>query len=122
MDKLLVGLMTVAGASANLLGAFGAHGLKTKLSPHMLKVFQTGVQYQFYHSLVLGLVVIFYFLKKNRIIRLSGLCFFFSMILFSGSLYAIAITGEHWLGILTPIGGVSFILSWITLGVGLWSN
>lgn len=111
----LGGLLSVA------LGAFAAHGLRTRLSPEMLAVFQTGVQYQFFHSLALLAVGA---LAAQGLsvpgMRCSALLFAAGMVIFSGSLYALALTGVKWLGAITPIGGVCFLAGWISLTFTLY--
>ena len=98
------------------LGAFGAHGLKKIIDHDMLTIYQTGVQYQFYHSLGLILIGLISTLKVEQSkMKLAGWTMFAGIILFSGSLYILSITGIKIVGAITPIGGVSFILSWIFL-------
>ncbi len=96
------GLMFLAVA----FGAFGAHALKSRLSPEMLAVFETGVRYQVYHAL--GLFALASFGGPDK----SGWCFVGGIVLFSGSLYLLALTGERRLGMITPIGGVLFLIGW----------
>lgn len=109
------GLLSVA------LGAFAAHGLRTRLSPEMLSVFQTGVQYQFYHSLALLMVGA---MAAQGLsvpgMRCSALLFAAGIVIFSGSLYVLALTGVKWLGAITPIGGVCFLAGWLALIVTLY--
>jgi uncharacterized membrane protein YgdD (TMEM256/DUF423 family) len=104
------------------IGAFGAHGLKEKLSPDMLAVYQTAVQYHFYHALGLvavGLVLLHF--PSSRSVTLSGWMMLAGIVLFSGSLYALSLTGMRWLGAITPIGGVAFLLGWALLAYGAWA-
>jgi uncharacterized membrane protein YgdD (TMEM256/DUF423 family) len=89
------------------LGAFGAHALKNRLTPEMLTVFETGVRYQAYHALALLL------LAALRGPDKAAWCFVGGIVLFSGSLYALALTGVRWLGAITPIGGVLFLVGWV---------
>jgi uncharacterized membrane protein YgdD (TMEM256/DUF423 family) len=89
------------------LGAFAAHGLKARLTPEMLTVFETGVRYQAYHALALLL------LAALRGPDKAGWCFLAGIILFSGSLYALAASGIRWLGAITPIGGLFFLAGWV---------
>lgn len=121
MSKLFLILGSINAAAAVTMGAFGAHSLKTKLSQDMLSVFQTAVQYHFYHSLgllIVGLLAIY--LKPEKHIKIAGWMMFMGIILFSGSLYLLSITGIRWLGIITPFGGIAFILSWIFIAVAVW--
>lgn len=105
------------------LGAFGAHSLKQKLSIDMLAVYQTGVQYHFYHALGLiavGLVLMHF--PKSRLVALSGWLMFAGIILFSVSLYVLSLTGIRGLGAITPLGGVAFLSAWALLAYGTWSG
>ncbi|MDD5302521.1 MAG: DUF423 domain-containing protein [Elusimicrobia bacterium] len=91
------------------LGAFGAHALKARLSPEMLAIFETGVRYQAYHALALLL------LAALRGPSKAGWCFTAGIVLFSGSLYLLALTGARKWGAVTPIGGVLFLIGWLIL-------
>ncbi|MEP6604771.1 MAG: DUF423 domain-containing protein [Nitrosospira sp.] len=105
------------------LGAFGAHSLKQKLSIDMLAVYQTGVQYHFYHALGLiavGLVLLHF--PKSRLVMLSGWLMFAGIVLFSVSLYVLSLTGIRGLGAITPLGGVAFLSAWALLAYGAWSG
>jgi uncharacterized membrane protein YgdD (TMEM256/DUF423 family) len=104
------------------IGAFGAHGLKEKLSTDMLAVYQTAVQYHFYHALGLAAVgLVLAHLSKSRPVALSGWMMLAGIVLFSGSLYVLCLTGMRWLGAITPIGGVAFLLAWVLLAYGVWA-
>jgi len=105
-----------------LLGAFGAHALKASLSADMLDVYKTGVEYQFYHSLGLLLIGLIGYQIKSKWLNWSGLLLIIGIILFSGSLYALSISGIKILGVITPIGGLSFVAGWICLAVGILKN
>lgn len=95
-------------------GAFGAHALKDMLtSNHMGAVYNTAVEYQFYHSLGLLFVAFLSHINNNEKVNLAGNIMFASIIIFSGSLYLMTVTGIKWLGIITPIGGTGFIISWL---------
>src|SRR4051812_8722795 len=98
--------------AAVILGAFGAHGLKTRLSPESLLVYQTAVQYHFYHALGLMLVGLTLLHLQGVALRTSGWLMTAGIVLFSGSLYALALTGQKWLGAVAPLGGTAFILAW----------
>jgi uncharacterized membrane protein YgdD (TMEM256/DUF423 family) len=104
------------------LGAFAAHGLKSNLSPEMLGAFETGVRYQMYHSL--ALLVTGYAARDSALRQFSYAgCFFASgIVLFSGSLYALATTGITRLGAVTPFGGLAFLAGWCLLGYGFWKS
>lgn len=101
-------------------GAFGAHGLKLRLSADMLAAYQTGVQYHFYHALgliVVGLVLLHF--PKSRSVVLSGWLMLAGIVLFSVSLYALSLTGIHELGAITPLGGMAFLSAWVLLAYGV---
>jgi len=100
-------------------GAFGAHALKEKISPHFLEIFQTGVHYQMFHSLALLFLGLFT-IQKNIHLNASGWFFFCGIILFSGSLYILSLTGIRSFGMITPFGGVCFLLGWMILIVKVW--
>lgn len=122
-------MAALLAAAAVMLGAFGAHGLKAKLTPDQLQVFETGVKYQFYHALglfLLGLLLPQH--SSNPLLVYAGYAFMVGILLFSGSLYLLAnktllgIEGWRWLGPVTPLGGLSFIVGWLLLAAGVWRN
>ncbi len=113
----IVGIGAMLMLSAVLLGAFGAHALKTRLTPEMLAVYQTGVQYHLVHALGLMLVGVMCNMQasdrvKSRRLALAAIFMGVGVVLFSGSLYALAITGMSVLGAITPLGGLCFITAW----------
>jgi uncharacterized membrane protein YgdD (TMEM256/DUF423 family) len=110
---LLAGLL---GAVAVLLGAFAAHGLRSRLTPDQLAVFETGVRYQMFHALALGLCALLG--RTGARLRVAPWCFLAGTVLFSGSLYALALDAARWLGAVTPFGGVAFVAGWLALGLG----
>lgn len=112
-------LGAISGFFSVLLGAFAAHGLKTLLSPGMLAVFRTGVDYQIMHSLALLLTGLLLMNLQHRALTLAGWAFFIGILIFSGSLYLLALTDAGWLGAITPIGGSLFLLGWGALAWGL---
>jgi len=98
------------------MGAFGAHGLKAILTPEMMAVYQTGVTYQMWHSF--GLITIALIRHQNlasKLLNWAGWLMFIGIILFSGSLYLLAFTQSLRFGMITPIGGVSFLLAWLLI-------
>ena len=97
------------------IGAFGAHGLRGRLSPDMLAVFETGVRYHMYHALGIILVAVVMGRMSGWLIQTAGWCFVAGIVLFSGSLYALALSGVTVLGAITPIGGVAFLAGWACL-------
>ncbi|HET9745083.1 MAG TPA: DUF423 domain-containing protein [Chitinophagaceae bacterium] len=119
MHKRFVTIGATLGAIAVALGAFGAHGLKKIVDAETVQTFQTGVQYQMYHSLALLLTGLLYEKYSQKMTRIAGILFIIGILLFSGSLYLIAAGragGSHSLdkaGIITPFGGVSFIAGWM---------
>ncbi|OPA80815.1 hypothetical protein BVG16_00200 [Paenibacillus selenitireducens] len=105
------------------LGAFGAHGLKSILTVSQLNTYETGVHYHMIHALgILLIAVLSAHLKPSRQLLWSGRMLFAGIICFSGSLYVLSVTGITWLGIITPIGGVAFIIGWLLLAVAALRN
>jgi uncharacterized membrane protein YgdD (TMEM256/DUF423 family) len=115
MDRTFLLLGAVAAFLAVTLGAFGAHGLRGRLSPEMMGVFQTGVQYHMAHALALILVSATMGRMAGWLIQTAGWLFVAGIVLFSGSLYALAISGVTILGAITPIGGLCFLAGWACL-------
>jgi uncharacterized membrane protein YgdD (TMEM256/DUF423 family) len=116
--NLFLFLGALNGFLSVALGAFGAHILEGKLSDHYLSTWQTGVQYQMFHAL--ALVAVGLLMSKfpgSSLVSWSGWLFFAGIVLFSGSLYVLSLTGVKVLGAITPIGGVSFLIAWILLMV-----
>lgn len=123
MAKFFLISSALSGFLAVALGAFGAHGLKTKLSSEMLSVYQTAVQYHFYHTFALALVgVLCLHFTNTVLLRISAYGFIAGIVLFSGSLYLLSITGMRWLGPITPIGGLCFLAAWLTLAASIGKN
>ncbi|GAB5453112.1 MAG: DUF423 domain-containing protein [Halioglobus sp.] len=123
MAKTFLTLASMSALFAVALGAFGAHGLKDKLDDYALGVFQTAVQYHFYHSLALLAVgIIALNQPQTALLRNSGLLFTCGIVIFSGSLYLLSITGVRWLGAITPLGGLAFIAGWACLAGYSWKQ
>lgn len=119
MAKHVLFLAGLSGLLAVAIGAFGAHGLKSKIDAEMLAVFQTGVQYHFYHTFALAVVALVLFkFPQASIFYWAGAAFLLGILLFSGSLYAMALGGPRWLGPVTPLGGLSFMVGWLCLLLG----
>lgn len=119
MNNFFLIIASLNGFIAVSLGAFAAHGLKNSLTPDLLTTFQTGVQYHMYHALALfgvGLLALYY--PNQSAVRISGYLFLVGILLFSGSLYILALSGIRWLGAITPLGGVAFLAGWALLA---WS-
>ena len=110
---LLIG--AVAAFLAVGFGAFGAHGLRGRVSPDMMAVFESAVRYQMYHALALVLVALILGRMDGWLIRTAGWCFVAGIVLFSGSLYVLAVSGVTILGAITPLGGLAFLAGWACL-------
>ncbi len=119
MSKTILMTASIFLILAVAIGAFGAHGLKSHLSDEMLMIFKTGVEYHFYHALGLLMVGILSMSMPSGYIKWSAIFLSAGIILFSGSLYALATTGIKGLGAITPIGGLSFIAGWVLLFIGV---
>jgi len=113
--KTVLTIAAVSGLLAVILGAFGAHVLKGIISSEMLETYKTGVQYQFYHTFALLAAGILMNFNQSKALKWSAYLFMIGMILFSGSLYVLAISGVKVLGIITPFGGITWIAAWILL-------
>ncbi|MDR3528585.1 MAG: DUF423 domain-containing protein [Rhizomicrobium sp.] len=111
--KPWLGIAALNGALAVAAGAFAAHGLKGTLAPDMLEAFKTGAQYHLSHALAMGLAA----LVPGILARCAAWLFMIGIVLFCGSLYLLALTGVHGLGVVTPCGGVAFIAGWLCLAV-----
>jgi uncharacterized membrane protein YgdD (TMEM256/DUF423 family) len=113
LAKTFLVIGALAGMLAVLLGAFGAHALRTRLTPDMLAVYQTGVQYHFWHALgLLAIALTLAHFPAAEGLKWAGWLMLAGILIFSGSLYLLAVTGVRWLGAITPIGGIAFILAW----------
>jgi uncharacterized membrane protein YgdD (TMEM256/DUF423 family) len=118
MDRTFLLIGAVLGFLGVAFGAFGAHALKNRLSPELLAVFETGVRYQMYHAFaVLIVAAAIGHIGNARLLVIAGWLFFAGILLFSGSLYALALTGVGILGAITPLGGVLFLIGWACLAV-----
>lgn len=130
MHKGFVAAAVISGAAGVALGAFGAHGLKKLAGDGQLELvtaFQTGVQYQMYHTLALLIVALAYNKISENLLRRAALCFIAGIVLFSGSLYLLTVLKLNampakWLGPVTPVGGVFFILGWVFLAIAVTRN
>jgi uncharacterized membrane protein YgdD (TMEM256/DUF423 family) len=100
-------------------GAFGAHALRARLTPEMLAVYETGARYQMYHALALLAVAWTLARAPSATTAAAGWCFVAGIVVFSGSLYALTLTGTRWLGAVTPIGGVAFLMGWALLAAAV---
>lgn len=122
MSKTILMTASILLALAVVIGAFGAHGLKSHLSEAMLQTWKTGVEYHFYHALGLLLIGVLSVSMPNNFLNWSALFLFAGIALFSGSLYILAITGIKWLGAITPLGGLCFIAGWVLLFVAVFKK
>ena len=115
-SKIILSIASVSGALAVGLGAFGAHALKAKLEgSNLLSTYQTAVQYHFYHTLLIIALGLVMYKIDNQWLSYSAYTTIAGILLFSGSLYALCLTNVRWLGAITPIGGLCFILGWVFL-------
>ncbi len=122
MRKGLFLLACLFGFLASALGAFGAHGLKSVASKEMVEIFNLGVQYQFYHTFaVMGAAIAGQWLP-SRYLDYSAYAFIAGIICFSGSLYAYALTGTKLAVLITPVGGMCFLMGWLLLAATVWQN
>ena len=113
---------SISAALAVAFGAFGAHALKARVEPAMLEVYQTAVQYHFYHALGLfavAMVAAHLPSGATGAVKWAGLSMIAGTVIFSGSLYVMSLTGQRWLGAITPVGGLAFISAWVLLAVAV---
>jgi uncharacterized membrane protein YgdD (TMEM256/DUF423 family) len=129
MTRIFLAIAAILGGLAVAAGAFASHALKEKLTDRALEIFETGARYQMYHSLALLLVALLcnsglqtlpYEAPPPTLVT-AGISFIVGVVIFSGSLYALSLTGIKWLGAITPLGGAAFILGWGCLAVAAWS-
>ncbi len=122
MEQVFAGVGAVSALVAVAAGAFGAHALRARLGAELLAVFETGARYQMYHAL--GLVAVAWAATRwpAPAVRAAGWLFIAGTVLFSGSLYLLALTGTRWLGAVTPLGGLCFLAGWLSLAVGVWGG
>ncbi|HKD47847.1 MAG TPA: DUF423 domain-containing protein [Rhizomicrobium sp.] len=112
MDRKWLGVAATNGALVVIMGAFGAHGLQARVNSDALSVFETGARYHMYHTLAIALAALVP-------ARAAAAAFLAGIVLFSGSLYVLALTGSHLAALVTPVGGVCFVVGWILLA---WSS
>jgi uncharacterized membrane protein YgdD (TMEM256/DUF423 family) len=117
MDRLFFSIGAVSALISVAAGAFGAHALRARLSPDYLTVFETAARYQMYHAL--GLLAVAWAVARwpGVLSQWAGWLFVIGTVLFSGSLYALALMGARWLGAITPLGGMAFLAGWLCLAV-----
>jgi uncharacterized membrane protein YgdD (TMEM256/DUF423 family) len=118
VHKWFLLLSSLSAFLAVAFGAFGAHGLRSRLDEHMLSVYQTSVQYHFWHALGLGLIAVLLKLYPDAaLLRWAGWLMFAGILIFSGSLYLLSISSIAWLGAITPLGGTAFLIAWLLVTV-----
>ncbi|MEI7949468.1 MAG: DUF423 domain-containing protein [Gammaproteobacteria bacterium] len=123
MGRFYILCLAVNGLLAVTLGAFGAHELKNWLTPELLETYHTAVQYQMFHSVALLAVAwLAQSDKGGAALRWSGGLFIAGLLLFCGSLYLLALSGQHWLGAITPVGGVALLAAWALLAKAAWEK
>jgi uncharacterized membrane protein YgdD (TMEM256/DUF423 family) len=122
MDRVFFGLGSMFALIAVAAGAFGAHALKSRLTPELLAIFETGVRYQMYHALALLAAAWAHAKWPGAMAVAGGWLFVAGTLLFSGSLYALAFTGLRWLGPVTPLGGLAFLAGWACLAWAAWKQ
>lgn len=120
MLRVFLMLAAFFGFTGVALGAFAAHGLKGRLTEQYLAIFHTGVTYQLVHTLALFGVALLATHLPGRLVTWAGVCFAVGIVLFSGSLYVLTMTGISKLGIITPFGGLAFLVGWLCLGLAAW--
>jgi uncharacterized membrane protein YgdD (TMEM256/DUF423 family) len=122
MDRAFFVLGAISGLIAVAAGAFGAHALHGRLSPDLLAIFETAARYQMYHAL--GLLAVAWAITRwtSSTAHWAGWLFVIGTVLFSGSLYALALTGARWLGAVTPLGGAAFLAGWLCLALATSSR
>ena len=122
MTRTFLLIAAVSGFTGVALGAFAAHLLKEKLSPDLFSIFEVGVRYQMYHTLALIGIAWAMTIPGLEDLRISGWMFVVGILIFSGSLYVLSLTGARWMGMITPIGGLCFLAGWFWLFWCVWRS
>lgn len=121
MTRIFLAIASALGGISVIFGAFASHALKDRLSDRALQIWETGTKYQMYHAIALILIALLITrFPSSTPLMVSGYAFIAGVILFSGSLYALSLSGIKWLGAITPLGGVAFIIGWACLAVAAW--
>ena len=122
MERTFAVLGALLACLAVGAGAFGAHGLRGRLTPELLDVFETAARYQMYHAL--GLLAVAWVADRwpGGATAAAGWLFVVGIVLFSGSLYLLSLTGTRWLGAITPLGGAAFLAGWLALAWAIWQG
>ena len=122
MARTFLLLGALSGFSSVAAGAFGAHALRQRLDEHLLAVFETGARYQMFHALALLAIGALAARGESRALAVAGWAMVAGTVLFSGSLYALALSGVRGLGAITPLGGVAFLVGWLALRWAAWTR
>lgn len=120
MDRLFFAIGSLSAFIGVALGAFAAHALKSRLDADLLAIFEVGVRYQMYHALALLAVGWAHTRWPGAVLTTGGWLFVLGTVLFSGSLYALSLSGMRWLGAITPFGGIAFLAGWLCLAWAAW--
>ena len=123
MTKFFISIAAIMAGLSVASGAFASHALKTHLSQRALEIWETGSKYQMYHALALlivGLLLIRDDEVSSTLLNTASWAFIAGIVLFSGSLYALSLSDVKWLGAITPLGGVAFLLGWCCLAIAVW--
>jgi uncharacterized membrane protein YgdD (TMEM256/DUF423 family) len=123
LTRVFLTLAAILAGLAVAAGAFASHALKERLTERALEIFETAARYQMYHALALFLVAVLLSRADNGLLPLSvaGYAFIAGIAIFSGSLYALSLTGIKWLGAITPLGGAAFLLGWGCVAIAAWN-
>lgn len=118
MTRIFLAIASALGGISVILGAFASHALKDRLSERALAIWETGTKYQMYHALALmAIALLIARFPNSRLLMVAGYAFISGVVIFSGSLYVLSLSGIKWLGAITPLGGVAFIIGWACLAV-----
>ncbi|MBM3264171.1 MAG: DUF423 domain-containing protein [candidate division Zixibacteria bacterium] len=121
-DRLFILLGALSAFVGVAAGAFGAHALKTRLPVDLFDIFEVGVRYQMYHALGLLAIGLVISRQPSASLTVAGWMFVVGTIFFSGSLYVLSLTGIRWMGAITPLGGVAFLVGWVMLAYNVWKG
>jgi uncharacterized membrane protein YgdD (TMEM256/DUF423 family) len=122
LSRLWIVIGGISGLLGVAAGAFGAHALKSRLPPDLLQVFETGARYHQLHALLLVCIGIFASVRPSPLLTWAGASALGGTLLFSGSLYILALSGERWLGAITPLGGLLFMAAWLLLALSAFKT
>jgi uncharacterized membrane protein YgdD (TMEM256/DUF423 family) len=121
LTRIFLAIASIFGGISVVFGAFASHGLKDRLSANSLAIWETGTKYQMYHALALMLVALLISRFPDAVLLVvAGYAFIGGILIFSGSLYGLTLTGIKWLGAITPLGGMALICGWFCLALAAW--